>query len=81
MEKKIWSNAEVVELGVEMTMKNDHNATSHYCHKTNPETNPTSSCEDKQSDHNANGNKGHIFTGNICPEHVLGGKSACCCYS
>ena len=76
MGKKLWINAQVIELGVEKTMDNDHNATNHYCHKTDP----ASVCQDKQNDHNANGNKGHIFTGLICPEHKLGGNSSCCCY-
>lgn len=74
---KKWDEPKIYVLGLEMTMNdNDHNATYHYCHKTDP----ASICIDKQSDHNASGNKGHIFTGIECKEHIVGGNSACCCY-
>lgn len=78
---KEWNNPELFSLSVESTfedvseMKNDHNATTHYCHKGGI----ISSCNNEQTDHSASGNKGHVWSGNDCDIHTVGGNSACCC--
>lgn len=79
---KEWNKPELLSLGVENTfeaeeIKNDHNATNHYCHKGGVIT----SCQKDQSNHSNGGNKLHTWSGNDCDIHTVGGNSACCCYT
>lgn len=79
MEKKLWSNAEVVELGVESTFTDEIEifaASKHPCHKTG------------NGEHNNSGNhvggvdqNGHVLSdGCPDPDHYKNDQPICCCY-
>ena len=88
---KKWNNPELMMLGVENTQEGGctHSDVSlfnsdgdtglnkgHYCHQ------PFDPCPGGNNDHSAAGNKNHVFTGKVCPEHndANEGNEACCCY-
>ena len=74
---KNWDIPKIFTLGIESTMGNDHNCTDHYCHQTDPAQYP---CPGEPPEHSNVPNKPHVFSGNECPIHTVGGESACCCY-